>query len=259
MYAIDWNDIRWSGETPLAAYRGSVLRGGVADVGLEVPARVALGGAAHVAVAAHLCQHRCGRDGRAPAVAVDHGALLEAELGHVEAVDQADRAGQRHSEQRGPQGLEVGLVQPAAVDAAHAARHDHRARRRPHHQRVELLAGLGGVLLRVVQAGERPAVREREPVEVEQDRGGHERPGERAAAGLVGARHEAAADLAVEGEQAAPVAGARPPPAAAGLAAAVGPGCERVVSSLSGVPTLAPIIGTARSRVAAEAGPAVLQ
>src|SRR5215207_6957876 len=56
---------------------------------------------------------------------------------------------------------------------------------------------------------------------------------ERAAAGLVGARDEPAAELTVEREQAPPVAGARPPPAAPALAgggrlAATGPGWTRL-------------------------------
>ena len=66
---------------------------------------------------------------------------------------------------------------------------------------IELLAARLGVLLGVVQPRERAAVGQRQPLEVEQDGGGDERPGERAAPGLVGAGDEAAAELAVEGEE----------------------------------------------------------
>ena len=64
----------------------------VADVGLEVPLGVPRGDLAHVAVAADLGEHRGRGDRGAAAVAVDHGALLEAEVGDVEAVDEADAA-----------------------------------------------------------------------------------------------------------------------------------------------------------------------
>ena len=76
----------------VGGYRGAVLGGRVAHVRLEVPAGVALGGAAHVAVAAHLREHRGRRYRGAAAVAVHDGALLEAELRHVEAVHQAHGA-----------------------------------------------------------------------------------------------------------------------------------------------------------------------
>jgi hypothetical protein len=54
------------------------------------------------------------------------------------------------------------------------------------------------VLLRVVEARQRAPVRERQPVLVEQDRCGEQRPGEAATAGLVRSRDEAVAELAVE-------------------------------------------------------------
>ena len=74
---------------------------------------------------------------------------------------------------------------------------------RAQHRRVELLAPLGLHLLRVVQAGERAAVRARERLVVDQDRGGDQRPGQAAPPGLVGAGDLAAAEPAVEGEEAA--------------------------------------------------------
>ena len=59
-----------------------------------------------------------------------------------------------------------------------------------------------GVLLGVVQRTEGAQLARGERVVVEQHARGHERPGEAAAAGLVGARHEAHAEPAVEREQA---------------------------------------------------------
>ena len=100
-------------------------------------------------------------------------------------------------------------MQAASVDPAHAAHRDRDPRRRPHDDRVQRLALLGGPLLGVVEVAERAAVAQREPLVVEQDRGGDQRARERAAPGLVGAGDEARAELAVEAEQPR-----RPPPAA---------------------------------------------
>ena len=121
---------------------------------------------------------------------------------HAEAVDQAERVGRRDPDQRLPERGQVRLVQAARVDPAHAARHDHRLRRRAHDERVELLAAGLGVLLRVVEPRERAPVGERQPLQVEEDRGSEQRARQAAAAGLVGARDEAVAELAVEREQA---------------------------------------------------------
>ena len=123
-YALDWNDNRCSGETPSRAIAAAMLGRRVADVRREVPARVALVGAVHETVARDLGDDRGSRDRRARGVAVDDRALLEAELGDREAVDQAQSAGTRHAPQSVAQSLEVHHVQPAVVDAAHRARHD---------------------------------------------------------------------------------------------------------------------------------------
>src|SRR3954447_15454897 len=73
--------------------RGAVLGGRVADVFLEAPARMALGGLAHVAVAGDLGEDRGGGDGGACAVATDHAVMRDLAAGQAEAVDQADRLG----------------------------------------------------------------------------------------------------------------------------------------------------------------------
>ena len=131
-------------------------------------------------------------------------------------------------------------MQAARVDPAHAAGDDHRPGGRAQHERVELLARLGGVLLGVVQAAQRAAVRQGQALEVEQHGGGDQRARERAAAGLVGAGHVAAAELPVEGEQAAPAAfdgalGDRGRAVAWRACAAAGGDCS--LSALGDVPT----------------------
>jgi hypothetical protein len=63
------------------------------------------------------------------------------------------------------------------------------------------------VLLGVVQLRERAAVGKREAVQVEEDRRGDERAGERAPAGFVGSGDEAPLEGAIEGEEAAAAAG----------------------------------------------------
>src|SRR5204863_817789 len=68
--------------------------------------------------------------------------------------------------------------------------------------RVEALALPGGALLGVVELAEGAPIPEAEALEIDQHRGGDQRTGERAAAGLVGAGHEAGAERAVEVEQA---------------------------------------------------------
>jgi hypothetical protein len=91
-------------------------------------------------------------------------------------------------------------VEPARVDAAHAADHDRRPRRGAKDERIELLATGLVVLLRVVQACERAAVGQRQALEIEQDGGRDERPGEAAAPRLVGTSDEALPERPIEGE-----------------------------------------------------------
>ena len=92
-------------------------------------------------------------------------------------------------------------MQAVRVDAPRAPGHDCDAGGGAQHEWVQLLPAGLGVLLRVVEPGEGPARGERQPVEVEEDRGRHERPGERASAGFVGASDEAALERPIEGEE----------------------------------------------------------
>ena len=157
----------------------------------------------HVAVAGHLGDHRCGGDRGAARVAVDHRPVLDRAARHREAVDQAGRAGHRDP-------LEAAArARPGWSRAGRGSRSRGRsapspppAPRRARTQRVELLALLGRAHLRVVELAE-SARRSRRlsALVVDQHRRGDQRPGERAAPGLVGAGDEAGAELAVEPEQ----------------------------------------------------------
>ena len=79
--------------------------------------------------------------------------------------------------------------------------------RRADHGRIELLPLLLALLLRVVQPGEGEPLGAADPLEVDQHAGGEQRPGQRAAPGLVDSGHEPAAEGAVEAEEAS----GRPP------------------------------------------------
>ncbi len=116
----------------------------------ELPAGMHGVGVVHEAVARDLRDDRGGGDRGTRRVAVDDRALRPAEVGHGEAVEQADHLAldalgdaARGVTQRG----EIRLVQPARVDPPHAAGDDDDPGGGAEHQRVERLARLGGVLL----------------------------------------------------------------------------------------------------------------
>jgi hypothetical protein len=171
-------------------------------------------GAVHEAVARDLGDDRCGGDRGARGVAVDDRPLLVAELGHREAVDEAQAVRASDPCQGVAQRGEVRVVQAARVDAAHAAGHDVDAHRRAQDDRVELVAGLGVVLLGVVQGRERADLADAERLDVEEHGSGDERAGETSAPGLVGARDPPHAEATVELEEAPACVALVPPPAA---------------------------------------------
>jgi hypothetical protein len=158
-------------------------------------------------------------------LAADHRAVRALQAGDAEAVGEAHHVlvGQAvgDAEDRVAKGGEVGLVQAAAVDRAHAARDHVHAQGAAQDERVELLARLGGVLLGVVQGAQRAQLARGDRVVVEQHPGGDQRAGEAAAPGLVRAGHQARAERAVESEQ-APAAGGALAGAAARAAGARG-------------------------------------
>ena len=93
-------------------------------------------------------------------------------------------------------------MEPVPVDLG---RRDHANRERPRgrHDRAEQLLTLGnGELLRVVQPRKRANPVIAQALVVEQDPGDDQRPGQAASSGLVDARDEAEAELAVELEKA---------------------------------------------------------
>ncbi len=107
----------------------------------------------------------------------------------------------RDSRHRVAQRRDVRPVQAPRVDAAHAARDDDHAGRAAQHQREQLLARLGGVLLGVVQRAQRAQLARGQRVVVEQHAGGDQRTRQAAAPRLVGPRHERHPESSVEGEQ----------------------------------------------------------
>ena len=184
--------------------RLAVLGGRVADVAGEAPARVDAGRPG-------TCSGPCVTLAITEAAAI---AALRASPSTTGGA-RARRLGQRGSRRRGrtassardrSQAIgerpEVGDVQTVAVDRAHRADRDRDACRRPEHAGIELLALLGGLLLRVVRARRARGARSRpDPLEVEQDPGGHQRARQRAAAGLVDAGDVAGPEGAVEAEE----------------------------------------------------------
>jgi hypothetical protein len=168
---------------------------------------MAVGGAVHVTVARHLREDGRARDCGASRVAAHDGALFVADVANAKAVDEAKRVLARDALERCPQRFEVGSVQPARVDTAHAPDYDRRLGGGAQDERVELLAPLLGVLLRVVETRERTPLRQRQLLDVEQNRRCDKWPSERPAAGLVRSGYEAPAERPVERKQAP--AGAR--------------------------------------------------
>ena len=182
---------------------------------VEAPVRVLGGGAVHVAIAGDLGDDRGGGDRGAGAVALDHGPVRDSAAGQREAVGEAGRVRRRRQPfQRDRERFDVGHVQAAAVDPGGGADDDADPGRRPQHAGEHLQPPLLGHLLGVVQAGEGAAVGVREPLVVDQDRGGDQRPGQATPPGLVGAGDVATLEAAVEGEQAA--AAGQPAAAACG-------------------------------------------
>ena len=87
---------------------------------------------------------------------------------------------------------------PLRSIAAGRANGDRHVGRRADNGRVELLALLLALLLRVVQSRQREPLGTADPLEVDQHPGGEQRSGEGPTAGLVHSGHEAAAEGAIE-------------------------------------------------------------
>jgi hypothetical protein len=119
----------------------------------------------------------------------------------TKAVDEACLGGRMEIGEHGAQAGEVRAMKAVEVDRPH--RHDPNAdRRRARADGLEERLALGHrYLLRVVQRREAPDPRAAERSIVEEDTGDDERPGKRAPTGLVGTRHEAHIELAIEPEE----------------------------------------------------------
>jgi hypothetical protein len=157
--------------------------------------------ATHVAITRHLGENGGRRDRSTGRVAPDDCALLVADVPQTKPVDQADRVLARDAFERRSQRLEVRPVQAACVDSADASDHDRRLRGRAQHERVQLLTAGLGVLLGVVQTSQRAALGEGQLLEIEEDRCGDKRAGERPATSLVSPGNEAPIERPVEREK----------------------------------------------------------
>ena len=207
---------RCSGEMPEPVDRRAVLGGRVADVLLEAPARVALGGARACSGRGSPWRSPRRRRSRRWCASPPTTAPVRRPRSGAARSRRPGRSSPRPAPSRSSASRErfdVGHVQAAAVDPGRRADHDADPRRRPQHAGEHLQPPLLGHLLGVVQAAEGAAVGVREALVVDQDRGGDQRAGQAAAPGLVGAGDEAALQPAVEGEQAA--AAGQPAPVAA--------------------------------------------
>jgi len=186
---------------PPLAYDGRMAGRDVAHMVLEAETGVQRGRPPHVTVTRHLRHDRRGRDRGAPFVAVHHRPVRRRGGTEAKTVDEAGLGRRRQRGEHGAKPGEVRAVQPVSVDLA---RRNHTygdllgaADDRPE----ELLPPLAGDLLGVVQQRERPHTVVAEAAVVEQDTRDDERPRQRAASRLVGARDEACAEPAVEREQ----------------------------------------------------------
>ena len=186
---------------PVLPHGGRVAGRDVADVAREAVARVERVQPPHHAVARHLRDDRGGRDRRALRVAVDDGAVLGREGTEPEPVDEAGLGGRRQVGEDGAERPEVRAVQAVPVDVGARDDADADPRRAADHCAEELLALLRRDLLGVVQGRERPHPMVAEALVVEQDARDDERPRERAATRLVGARDEARTEPAIEREE----------------------------------------------------------
>ena len=174
---------------------------------------------AHEAVTRDLGDDRGSCDRCAGGVAVDDRARRPLEPRHREAVQQArnlTRDTARDGAERVAQCGEIGLVQAALVNPAHAAADDGDPCRAAQHEREELIASLAGVLLGVVERAQRPHLARADRLVVEHHGSRHQRPGQASAAGLVGAGDEPHAKPAVKREQPPPAGGAPAAPPAPG-------------------------------------------
>ena len=180
-YAIDWNDMPVQRRDAELLDRGAVLGRGVADVGGELPARVALLHPLHEAVARDLGDHGGGGDRGRGGVAADDVALLEARRRDREAVGQADAALDADAAQRVDNAARLVLCRPRSSIPRTQREVTATSHGGAQHARVQHLAHLQRVLLGVVERAQRAPVRQRERLVVEQHGGGDQRarPGSR--------------------------------------------------------------------------------
>ena len=186
---------------PERAHGLVVCRRDVADVGHEPVVRVQGVEASHHAVADDLRDDRRGGDGGTASISVDDGAVRRRTRPEPEAVDEARIGGRVQIGENSAQACKIRAVETVPVDRANGHYPDADRGRACTDRFEEQLALPDGDLLRVVEGGQRPHARPAQHLVVEQDTGDDERPGERSAPCLVGARDEANTQLAIESEE----------------------------------------------------------
>jgi hypothetical protein len=178
-----------------------VSRGDVADVRDEAVARIQGVEAAHDAVADDLRDDRRGSDGCTPRVAVHDRAVRRSGRSETEAVHETCLGRRMKVGQNRTHAREIRAVESLSIDCTYGNDPDADRRRARADGLEEDLPLLDRDLLRVIQRGERPYPRPPQELIVEKDARDHERPGEGAAPGLVGAGDEAHAEPAIESEK----------------------------------------------------------
>ena len=164
---------------PEPVQRLEMLRHGIALVVLEAVARAIQRQRAHQAVARHLGDDRGRRDRHHHAVAADHRVAVAGGVDPVAAIDEHVLRHLRQRTHRARQRPQRGAQDIVAIDPRRRGKGDREGRGRAD-LLEQFLAALGGQPLGIVEAL-------RNALGIEHHGGGHHRPGQRPAPGLVAA------------------------------------------------------------------------
>ena len=183
--------------------RDLVLRRTVALMTLEAVAWVALAQASHEAIASHLGHDRGGRNGRAGRVSVDDQLVYGRSSAEREAaVHETKLRPLPEGAERPLEASNVGGIDPDPVDLARGDGDERNRLRVAEDGLGETLALGTPKALRVVHFLEEISARAGvEPLEVEENAGGHDRAGQAGAPHLVDARDQADATSTVVGNE----------------------------------------------------------
>jgi hypothetical protein len=166
---------------PVAFDGGTMLGGGVALVAIVAVARVALVKGHHLAITRDFGHDGGGGDGGTLAVAVQHAALCDVEIGNAERIHQHDVRQRRDREYRAPHRLQRCLMDVDGVDLFRIGPGDRPGQCLAGDQTVQTFALGGGDRLRIGKPGN-VALR------IEDHGTGDDGTGETAPANLIAAR-----------------------------------------------------------------------